>query len=153
MFSAWLARLRAAARRRGMPHIDAPPPGVELRSVRPYGSAPVTAVLAAEDGVIRAPEGDLAYRKGEHYIVRQEDGEETPVMRRVFERTYRSRFDGLYEKRKDVVVHYFTLSYDVVVETLEGGRIARAGDWIMRGVLGELYPMDASAGRAKYEAI
>ena len=40
---------------------------------------------------------------------------------------------------------------EIKIETLEGGMIARAGDWIIRGVKGELYPCKPDIFAATYE--
>jgi len=137
----------------GDPCINTPPPGVVFQSVRARGIEAVKAKLADADGAIAAEGGELRYRAGQHYIVDYANGDRAAVDRRIFERTYKRRFDGKYEKRRDVVLHYFTLPYAATVETLEGEKIARPGDWIMRGVIGELYPMSADVGRSKYEAV
>jgi hypothetical protein len=134
----------------GQRRIDTAPPGVVFHSVRARGRETVQAKIAEEDGITS---DGLHYEAGRHYIVQYDRGDRAPVDRRVFERTYKRRFDGKYEKRRDLVLHYFTLPYAVIVETLEGEKIANAGDWIMRGVLGELYPMTSEIGRSKYEPV
>jgi hypothetical protein len=58
---------------------------------------------------------------------------------------------GLYRKRTDVILRYFTLKRRVVVQTLEGPQAARPGDWIMQGVAGELWPISPEKAREKYE--
>ena len=37
------------------------------------------------------------------------------------------------------------------IDTLEGAMIAKPGDWIIRGVMGELYPCKDDIFRATYE--
>lgn len=41
----------------------------------------------------------------------------------------------------------------IVIETPEGDMKARAGDWIIKGVEGELYPCRASVFEATYEPV
>jgi hypothetical protein len=41
----------------------------------------------------------------------------------------------------------------MLVDTLEGSMIARPGDWIIRGVKGELYPVKPDIFAATYEAV
>lgn len=41
----------------------------------------------------------------------------------------------------------------LLIETLEGTMEARAGDWIIRGVQGELYPCKPDIFAATYEAV
>ncbi len=132
--------------------IDRPPPGAVMRAIRSRGSEPVEAVLAGDDGTIEAAAGALHYRAGRHYIVAYANGDRAPVEKRIFELMYRARDDGRYEKRTDVVLHYFTLSYPVIVETLEGDRLAAPGDWIVSGVVGELYPVPRDSAEQKYQA-
>lgn len=42
---------------------------------------------------------------------------------------------------------------DLVIETLEGDMRANLGDWIIRGVKGELYPCKAEIFEATYEQV
>lgn len=44
-------------------------------------------------------------------------------------------------------------SHNVVIETLEGKMIADPGDWIIRGVKGELYPCKPDIFEATYEPV
>lgn len=69
----------------------------------------------------------------------------------IFERTYARVGEGWYTKRSDVVLRYFTLERPVTVETLEGLQRAAAGDWIVEGVAGELWPAPRKKALAKYE--
>ena len=41
----------------------------------------------------------------------------------------------------------------VFIETLEGGHIASPGDWIIRGVKGELYPCKPDIFAATYDEV
>lgn len=130
--------------------IDRPPPGVRWRSVRPKPSAGVRAELANSSGKIEKDIGTLRYEADKHYIIEYGPDDRAPVRREIFERTYQRRDDGLYEKRTDIVLRYFTLPHPVMVETLEGDELAHPGDWIMEGVVGELYPIAARDAEAKY---
>lgn len=42
---------------------------------------------------------------------------------------------------------------DLSVDTLEGEMTARAGDWIIRGVVGEVYPCKPAVFAATYEEV
>jgi hypothetical protein len=134
-----------------MPHLERPPEGVSLARVRARGAQPVDAELARRGGEIQSAKGVLRYRAGQHYVVTYANGGQAPVNRNIFDRTYRRRSDGRYEKRTDLVFHYFTLPYAVIVETPEGACRAEPGDWIMQGVMGELYPIPADEGEEKYQ--
>ncbi|MEQ1812792.1 MAG: hypothetical protein ABL889_22890, partial [Terricaulis sp.] len=68
----------------------------------------------------------------------------------IFERTYRKRIFGGYEKRPDVVYRYFTLPRAAIVQTPEGPQRAEPGDWIMQGVVGELWPVRPDEAASKY---
>jgi hypothetical protein len=92
----------------------------------------------------------LRYRAGQHYIVEQKGGERSIVSRAVFERTYRARPDGSYEKRPEIEYRYFTLPYEAIIATPEGRQRAAAGDWIMQGVEGELWPLTPDRGAEIY---
>lgn len=55
--------------------------------------------------------------------------------------------------RKTTVVHAVPIEEDFVVETLEGEMYGEAGDYLMRGVNGELYPCEASVFESTYEFV
>jgi hypothetical protein len=130
-----------------------PPPGVAMTAVKPRGEEIVSARLAKSDGAIESERGRLSFEAGKHYLVRYSNGDEAPVLKAIFERLYRRRIDGKYEKRRDVRLRYFTLPYAVRVMTMEGPRTAAPGDWIIEGVIGELYPAPAAVAESKYERI
>jgi hypothetical protein len=44
-------------------------------------------------------------------------------------------------------------SYTIIVVTLEGNMTARKGDWIIKGVKGELYPCKPDIFEMTYEAV
>lgn len=43
--------------------------------------------------------------------------------------------------------------YDMYIDTLEGKMQARIGDWVIRGVSGELYPCKPDIFMKTYEAV
>lgn len=47
----------------------------------------------------------------------------------------------------------YVASENVVIETLEGKMIADPGDWIIRGIAGELYPCKPDIFEATYEPV
>lgn len=108
------------------------------------------AKLATKDGAIRSRRGDLNYKAGEHYIVGRRHGAPSVVQREMFERTYERRSDGAYVRRRDLEYRYFTLAYPCIVETREGAQRAAAGDWIIQGLDGELWPLSPRQGRRLY---
>lgn len=93
----------------------------------------------------------LKARGGKDYIIDYGGGDRAVVRGDVFELTYARNSDGGYVKRPDIVLRYFTLNRPVMVETLEGPQRAAAGDWIMQGVAGELWPVPVKKALAKYE--
>lgn len=130
--------------------IAAPPANADWRAVKPRRLGSVQAELAHEDGSVDIDHGALNYEAGNHYIVSTKDGGVSVVRRDIFEQTYRKRLLGGYEKRPDIVYRYFTLDYPAIVETPEGPQRAEAGDWIMQGVVGELWPVSADEAERKY---
>lgn len=44
-------------------------------------------------------------------------------------------------------------NHSVLIKTLEGEMVGDAGDWIIRGVKGELYPCKPDIFAATYEAV
>lgn len=137
----------------GLDVIDEAPPGVWWREVRPRGSGQtVTALGADRAGVLSTPRGPQAYSVGD-YIVSYGGDDEAVVRQDIFERTYRRIGEGVFRKRTDIVLRYFTLDRAVLVRGLEGLERAEAGDWIVEGVAGELWPIAAELARAKYQPV
>jgi hypothetical protein len=139
--------------RQGPPRLTKPPKGVVWREIRAKQQGEsVAARLAEENGVISSPRGQLRFRAGRDYIVSRPD-EQSVVSVKVFERTYQARPDGRFEKRTDVIYKYFTLPVPVNVATQEGPQIAAAGDWIVQGLDGELWPVKPERAGAIYEHV
>lgn len=136
---------------RQLPRLRRAPKGVTWQKVRPKIAEAVQAELARSSGVVKTPRGSTRYEAGRHYIVRRGPGERVATPRALFERLYRRRSDGMFESRLDVMLRYFTLSYPVVVETVDGTELAHPGDWIMQGAGEDLWTLPASEGRGKYE--
>ena len=59
------------------------------------------------------------------------------------------------ELASDVVTGRIRYTEDgmALIDTLEGSMIARSGDWIIRGVKGELYPCKPDIFAATYERV
>jgi hypothetical protein len=132
--------------------IETPPKGVTWTEVRARPSArTVRAKLAKKRGVLRTARGPMAYQPGQHYIVHYGGGDRAVARRDMFERAYLAKGDGAYEKRPEIAYRYFTLPYEVAVKTAEGLEHAKAGDWIMEGGAGELYPISPDRAREIYE--
>lgn len=119
--------------------------------MRQAAGAPVRAELARSTGCIETPRGALRYEAGKHYIVHHGPGEREPVRRAMFERLFKRRSDGRFEKRTDVVLRYFTLSYPVLIETSDGAQLAHPGDWIMEAGSDELWPISMRDAYENYE--
>ncbi len=135
----------------GLKVIKSAPRGAVLKAVttRP-GGPEIRAEKAIRDGLVETGGGKLSYRAGKDYVVEHESGGRAVVRADIFEKLYRPLGAGRYAKRDDVVLHYFTLPRPVLVRTLEGLQRANAGDWIMKGVAGELWPVPASDAGEKY---
>lgn len=131
--------------------IEAPPRGVRLQRVRPKPSSAKRAWLAEADGHVQTARGALRARGGDDYILAHGPGDHSVIRRDIFENTYEPLGGGLFRKRTDIFLHYFTLKRRVLVQTLEGTQVARPGDWIMQGLEGELWPVSAEKARDKYE--
>ncbi len=132
--------------------IEAPPRHVHWRRVRPRADQlPVRAWPAEADHRIHSGRGTLMARGGKDFIVETASGDHSVVRSDIFERTYEALGGGLYRKREDVELRYFTLDRPAIVKTLEGEQEAEAGDWIMQGVAGELWPAPRAEAERKYE--
>lgn len=134
--------------------ISAPPHGATLHRIRPKAvQLPVRAWRAEADRKIETSHGVLQARGGEDFIVDHGSDNCAVVAPDIFERTYEPLGGGLYRKRTDITLHYFTLDHPAMIETLEGEQHARAGDWIVQGVNGELWPVPPDKAREKYEPV
>ncbi len=130
--------------------IDETPQHVAWRLARPKPAPPVKAWCAEADVRVETGQGVLSARGGKDYIV--DYGTSRAVIRGdIFTRTYKPRGGGQYEKRTDIVLRYFVLKRPAIVETLEGPQRGEAGDWVMEGVTGELWPVPREKALAKYE--
>ena len=136
---------------RSLDVIDGPPRGVRWRRVRPRPQPPVRAWRAEADCSVETGQGTLRARGGVDYIVDYGGSDRAIVRGDIFERTYARTGDSCYTKRLDVVLRCFTLDRPVMVKTLEGLQRAAAGDWIVEGVAGELWPVPRTKEPAKYE--
>lgn len=80
-------------------------------------------------------------------IKRQSDGTHTidgkPIDAEITEQS------GLYRKRH--LTRAMHMARPFSVETLEGTMKGKAGDWLMIGVKGEMYPCDADIFERTYE--
>ena len=131
--------------------ISEPPRNAQWREASPLPShETVRAHLAAKDEPVDTGQGNLRARKGKDMIVEYDNGDRAVVRRSIFESTYEPAEDGRYRKRADVRLRYFTLDGPAIVETLEGRQRAAAGDWIMEGAEGELWPVPREKAKKKY---
>ncbi|GAM99499.1 hypothetical protein U91I_03153 [alpha proteobacterium U9-1i] len=150
LFELIFGRRPKAIRPHDLATIETPPENADWRAVRPRRLGRVSAELAREDGAMETEHGTLSYSAGEHYIVTSRDNAKSVVRKDIFEKTYRKRLTGGYEKRPDVIYRYFTLDRPAMIKTPEGPQRAEPGDWIMQGVVGEMWPVSAQEAERKY---
>lgn len=133
--------------------LSEPPKKVRWRYVHPKrDQPPVRARRAEADCQVRTAHGVLHAKGGVDFIISNGVEDDTAVVAGdIFQRIYEPLGDGLYRKRSDVTLRYFTLNRPVVVKTMEGRQKAAAGDWIMQGVVGELWPVPPEKAKAKYD--
>lgn len=55
-------------------------------------------------------------------------------------------------RKKPVVIEAVRLEEDTTIPTLEGVMLGRKGDWLIRGIAGELYPCKPDIFEKTYEA-
>jgi hypothetical protein len=147
-----LAHVLFGARPASRPQtLSEPPPGVRLRKVRAREAPAKRAWLAETDANVETEHGILRARGGKDYVLAHGPCEHSVVGKDIFEAMYEPLGGGLYRKRTDIILRYFTLNRRVVVQTLEGPQAAKPGDWIMQGVKGELWPVSPEKAREKYE--
>lgn len=71
-----------------------------------------------------------------------------PVGAEIFKATYRANDDGTFAKV--ATIEAVRIDEDFTVTTREGQAKGRAGDWLARGVAGELWPIPADTFEANY---
>ena len=54
-------------------------------------------------------------------------------------------------KKKPIVIEAYQTKYETTIKTLEGAMKANKGDWIIKGIKGELYPCKPDIFEATYE--
>jgi len=54
-------------------------------------------------------------------------------------------------RKRPVVISAFQTTEQVKIETLEGLMTAEVGDWIIKGIQGEIYPCKNSIFKATYQ--
>jgi len=64
-----------------------------------------------------------------------------------------SELDWRTYRKKPIVITATRMQVGFRVETLEGWMIGQAGDWLIEGIIGELYPCRDSVFRATYEEV
>lgn len=137
-----------------LPTVTAPPTDANwVQVVSRLNPRPVRAKLAHANGVLKTKRGRNPYQRGRHYIVDYAPGDRAVVTRDVFERVYERIGDDQYQKRAGLLYRYFTLSHAAMIATSEGPECADAGDWIMEGPSGEIYPMSPARGLEIYEPV
>ncbi|HRE42934.1 MAG TPA: hypothetical protein PKY87_03065 [Terricaulis sp.] len=149
--SALMQRGRRLSPRRW--EIKNPPQNVDWRVIRPRaGQESVRAWRAEENSSVQTRVGALQARAGLDYIVEYEGGARAVVRGDIFERSYEPLGDGRFQKRRDVQMRAFTLDRPALVHTLEGPQEAEPGDWVIEGVVGEIWPVPRAAAVKKYES-
>jgi hypothetical protein len=133
-----------------LPIIERGPVGVEWRRIRPRSAMALRAWRAGRDGLIAAPEGVLRYQSGRDWIVEHSGGDYAVVRNDIFVRTYEDLGSSRFRRRDDVRLRYFRLPHRARIRTLEGLRRAERGDWIIEGLTGELWPVNAEKARRTY---
>ncbi|KEH89135.1 sugar ABC transporter substrate-binding protein [Clostridium novyi A str. BKT29909] len=56
-------------------------------------------------------------------------------------------------RKKPIIVEAYKTDKEVIIHTLEGDMKANVGDWIIKGVKGELYPCKPDIFEKTYESI
>ncbi|MFT4187778.1 MAG: hypothetical protein QM621_04280 [Aeromicrobium sp.] len=90
---------------------------------------------------------ELTAREGDVWV--SDGDEEWSVAPDVFAATYTSDGDGRY--RKTATVTAVQLTRPAIVSTLEGPAEAAAGDWLVRNVTGEHWPVPQATFERRYE--
>lgn len=148
----------AAQNAEQLPRIETPddlPLQTPIEVVRPRGGVrKVRAVLANHDGAIVTTAGDrVPYHKGADYLVDDELGVRTVIRRDIFEKSYRRIGRDLFRTRHNLRLRAAVADRDMNIVTPAGERVAHRTDWIMIGVVDEMWPVPAEVARVKYKPV
>ena len=133
-----------------LPLIDHAPTGVDWRRIKPRPAITLRAWKAERNGLIANADGPLHYHAGRDWIVEHSQGEYAVVRDDIFARTYADVDEGRFRRRDDIRMRYFRLPHPARIRTLVGIRRAEPGDWIIEGLVGELWPVNADKARKLY---
>lgn len=134
--------------------IKTAPRHARWHEVRPKrGGERVRARRAEADHEVTTARGKLRARGGEDFIITYGPNDRAVIRGDIFEKTYEADGIGVYKKRSDIVLRYFTLERPALIHTLEGEQRAEPGDWIMQGVAGELWPVPREKALRKYDPL
>jgi hypothetical protein len=67
--------------------------------------------------------------------------------------TFRTETGWSSFKKKPIVIRAVQINEEFEVETLEGTMKGKAGDYLVEGIAGELYPCDKEIFKQTYEAV
>lgn len=129
------------------------PPEARLGATRPLADGnEVTAQLADADEMVQTNWGaNLQARAGRDYILTGADGERWVVRGDIFDRTYEPTANGRYRKSPNQIVGYWVTPDARTIQTLEGPVQANAGDYVMVGSIGEMWPVRPEQFARKYQ--
>lgn len=135
---------------------DVPRNDIPLEQVRvaypKADAARMSARLADQDGELTTSWGaTLQVRAGLDMIVGEAQGEGRPVRKDIFDQTYEEVAPGEWAKRSDVPVGFVTLTAPQTINTLEGAVPAEAGDVVLIGAIGEMWPIRADKFAQRYD--
>lgn len=115
-------------------------------------AARMSARLADQDGELTTSWGaTLQVRAGLDMVVGEAQGEGRPVRKDIFDQTYQEVAGGEFAKRSDVPVGFVTLAAPQTINTLEGPVPAEAGDIVLIGAIGEMWPIRADKFAQRYD--
>src|SRR5262249_6660572 len=78
----------------------------------------IRARRAEADHEVTTPQGKLHARGGEDFVVTYGPNDHAVIRGDIFEKTYEPDGIGLYKKRSDIVLRYFTLERPALIHTL-----------------------------------
>ncbi|HEX8978976.1 MAG TPA: hypothetical protein VF811_04645 [Parasulfuritortus sp.] len=85
------------------------------------------------------PWGTLSARPGEDYVAVEESGDEYPIKKAIFARTYEAVAPGRYRKSAPSRLVQVPEGWTAVLATLEGKIVVRHPDYVAIGPDGEVY--------------
>lgn len=121
-----------------------------IRPIVDENSPKIVRFLVKEDGLVNTPFGNLKVKKDKHYVL--SDGKDKwPVRKDIFEKTYQEVELGYFKKIPNLIFMAYETLEEHRIYTLEGDVVAKVGDYVISGSIGEQWVVTPEQFDKKYK--